>query len=331
MGLLLKIVTGIFWNSPQRRLRTFWRLLGAVLIVGLLSLVVQFLFQVWGMIPGIFFGQLQANLLTVVGVWLAARLIDRRKFSDTGIFFNRDWWVDLGFGMFLGAALMAAIFLIENASGWIEITGTFQVGGETTGFPLAILLPIVFYIWVSIGEELLFRGYLLLNLAEGFRFRYLGPRGALISAWLFTSLIFGVLHAANPNATLVSSANIALAGLWLGLAYVFIGSLAIPLGIHFTWNFFQGNVFGLPVSGTRFFETSVFAINQSGPERWTGGAFGPEAGLLGLLAIMVGMLAVVAWLRFRYGRLSLYTAMALPPLEKPARESEAVQVESVSF
>jgi len=91
------------------------------------------------------------------------------------------------------------------------------------------------------------------------------------------------------------------------------GSLAIPIGIHITWNFFQGYVFGFPVSGGRDFSTTFIAIQQGGPTVWAGGDFGPEGGLIGLLAMMLGILLVIAWVRFRYRRLRLFTAIAESP------------------
>ena len=101
-----------------------------------------------------------------------------------------------------------------------------------------------------------------------------------------------------------------MGGIFLGMGYVLTGSLAIPIGTHITWNFFQGNVFGFPVSGTTFFPVTFAAIEQSGPDAWTGGSFGPEGGLMGLLAILLGILAVAVWVRLRYGKLTLFTDIA---------------------
>jgi membrane protease YdiL (CAAX protease family) len=84
-----------------------------------------------------------------------------------------------------------------------------------------------------------------------------------------------------------------LIGLFLGLSYILTGDLAIPIGIHIAWNFFEGNVFGFPVSGVDS-HLSLIATGQTGPIAWTGGTFGPEGVLVGILAALLGMLLVYA-------------------------------------
>jgi membrane protease YdiL (CAAX protease family) len=143
---------------------------------------------------------------------------------------------------------------------------------------------------------MLSRGYQLRNVAEGLAWRWWSPRTALIAGWLLSSAFFGLLHAGNPNATPTSTAFLMLAGLFLGLGFILTGELAIPIGLHITWNIFQGNVFGFPVSGTTV-EASILAIEQRGPTLLTGGAFGPEGGISGLVALVFGSVAIWVWVR----------------------------------
>jgi uncharacterized protein len=262
----------------------------------------------------------------VLSVWLAVRFLDRRPFRDLGFRLDRGWWLDLAFGMALGAVLMTVIFLVESALGWISVAGAFETPGTGAPFALAILLPFAAFVCVGISEETASRGYQLRNAAEGLNYPVLGPRGAVLVAWALSSIFFGALHAGNPNATPLSTFNIVLAGLMLGFGYVLSGQLAIPIGLHLTWNFFQNAVYGLPVSGFGTFGASFLSAEQSGPDLWTGGSFGPEGGLLGPAAMLLGVLLIALWVRLRTGKLYLHLPIAegrRPGTSDPERETRA--------
>lgn len=324
---LLQLIKNLSYNSTQRRLRALWRLIlllvlmilsaGLVLsgVTALGSILVSSQtmdsFTFWENETGIV-TSVVTLLATFMTMALAAKVLDRRTFTDYGFHMNRRWWLDLVFGLGLGALLMVGIFLAEWALGWIEVQGSLASPAGTS-FTTAIIAMIVSFICVGIYEEMLFRGYLLRNLAEGLNFSRVDPRLALWLAWILSSLLFGFAHAGNPNATLISSINIAVAGIFLGVGFVITGELAIPIGLHIAWNFFQGNVFGFPVSGTSANTTTFIAIKQSGPVLWTGGAFGPEAGLLGLIAMAAGIFLIWVWLRRRYRQPELDSTLALYP------------------
>jgi hypothetical protein len=250
-------------------------------------------------------------LVITLSTWFFGRNLDRRTFRDFGFRFNQRWWEDLGFGLALGGALMGLIFLIEWGAGWVEITDV--LASRTGGFSFlpGFLIAFIHYLGVGISEEVWNRGYLLTNLAEGFHGKRLGASGAILLAALIQALIFGVLHALNPNASLTSTFNLFLAGIFLGLGYLLTGEMALPIGLHITWNFFQGNVFGFPVSGGGNDIVSLIQIQQAGPDLWTGGAFGPEAGLLGLGAMILGSGLIVLWVRLREGDVKLEGNLAV--------------------
>ena len=171
---------------------------------------------------------------------------------------------------------------------------------------------------VGFSEELMYRGYHLTNIAEGFNIKAIGPKYAIVIAVFLSSILFGIFHLGSPGANLISIFIIFLMAILLSIAYVLTGRLAMPIGVHIAWNLFQGNVFGFPVSGTTFAAETVtfFSIQQSGPELWTGGAFGPEGGLLGLLVIIAGIFLMVGWVRFRYGSIKLYTPVGTTTHER---------------
>lgn len=262
-----------------------------------------------------------ASLLAALAtLWLAGRFLDRRRLKDFGLRLDAGWWLDLGFGLALGAVLMAAIFIVQLGMGWVSVTGAFE-SGSGAPFWVSILTPVVLFLCVGIYEELIFRGYQIKNISEGLG-GLIGPRAAILVAWLLTSSMFSVAHIPNPNSTLISTTNIALAGLMLGAGYVLTGKLAIPIGLHITWNLFQSSVFGFPVSGIDASRATFLEVQQSGPEAWTGGEFGPEAGLLTVFATALGVILIWLWSRLRGGGGGLHLPLAEPPassVDKTAR------------
>jgi len=261
-------------------------------------------------------------LAAILTVWLAGRFLDRRPFSAFGFHLGAGWWLDLLFGMVLGALLITAVFLVELGLGWVRVTGAFETYGTNTPFAVSMLLPTAAFLCIGFYEETVFRGYQLKNAAEGLNYSVLGPRGAVLLAWVLSSVFFAVLHADNPNATPISTLNIVLAGLMLGFGYVLSGELAIPIGLHITWNFFQGAVYGFPVSGFGAFGPTLLTTEQGGPELWTGGSFGPEGGLLIPAVMLLGMSLVALWTRLRTGKVSLHTPIAEGPFrERPQRRA----------
>jgi uncharacterized protein len=330
---------GPFFDERTRRLRAPWRLLLQYLSYKIsVPLFASLLASAWllagqGAGPS---GGLDTSALSgspalpliggvaglagvLLSVWLAGHFLDRRPFADFGFHLSGGWWLDLFFGMALGALLMTAVFLVQLALGWVTVTGTFESLVPGMPFWLAVLIPAAVFLCVGFYEELLSRGYQLRNAAEGFNLPPVGPRNAVLLAWVLSSAFFGYLHATNPNATLVSTVNVALAGLMLGFGYVLTGELAIPIGLHVTWNFFQGAAFGFPVSGLRVGGATFLSLEQGGPALWTGGPFGPEGGLLGPTAMAAGIGLTALWVRLRYGRIAVHTPIAEGP--KPDRQA----------
>lgn len=323
---MLASIKNVFWNAADRRLRLPWRFAVAVIVFGIVSLAAAFslrpvLVSVFVGLQFASFGRLgtllfQTSLELVVVVlftYLVGRFIDRRRFPDFGLHLSRSWWLDFGFGLALGAALMTAIFLFELALGWIRVTGTFRTVSGLS-FAVVFCTSVLLFVFVGISEELLVRGYLLTNLAEGFRwFRWLSGDAAVAVAALCSSVIFGTGHVFNPNATLTSTFVIVLAGIMLASGYLLTGELGLSIGLHISWNLFQTSVYGFSVSGLRL-PVTVVATEQVGPRVFTGGPFGPEAGLVGVGAIAVGTAAIAWWVRSRGARLSLCSSVWTPEL-----------------
>lgn len=320
-------LTRVFWNPAEHRLRALLRL---VLFAGL---VFVFEYTAANVIVAAFGrGALQSdfNVATILlggvlpitlGVFIAVRFLDRRSVRELGILPGAGFWGDLGFGLLLGAGMQTLIFVVEYQAGWLIVTGFRSTEPSTNSFVAGFAGVTIVFVAVGFYEELLSRAYLLRNIAQGLTGRLVSPTAGLLVATVVSSAIFGALHLSNPNATLVSTFNIALAGAALALPYILTGRLAASIGMHITWNLFQGAVYGFPVSGLGI-PVTMIAVRQAGPEFWTGGAFGPEGGLVGAGAIVLMGSLVVVRERLKRGRVTLHAGLASP---RPGRRESQTQ------
>jgi membrane protease YdiL (CAAX protease family) len=179
-------------------------------------------------------------------------------------------------GIMLGLALFSSVF------GLLRLIGVAQWQGISAIFDVAPALAAS--IVAAVGEELAFRGAL---------FRILEERFGTTTALAVSAALFGLLHALNPGATAVSTLAIALeAGVLLGAAYAVTRNLWFPIGLHLGWNFTEGGIFGVSVSGGAAAK-GIFSVSLSGRTLLTGGNFGPEASLI---AIVVCLTAAVVLL-----------------------------------
>ena len=159
-------------------------------------------------------------------------------------------------------------------------------------FPFGSLINLLLFLSMAAAyEEVLLRGYLLKNLMSSMN-KYL--------ALVLVSVVFAAMHGANPNVSLIGLVNIVLAGLVLGIYYVHRRNLWLPISMHIAWNYFQGPVLGVPVSGAT--TPSILTVTISGNELITGGDFGFEASLVTTVVLLVSM--VVLHLIFRVRAIS---------------------------
>jgi hypothetical protein len=260
-----------------------------------LSVGVALLLAVLGLLLGLErlrsenLGALLFSLGNAASVVLALVLVDgrmeRRTLAQLGL--GRQGALrDLGWGLLLGTALMSAVVGVLALAGWYALVEgrpeTFQDEVRDALWWTAIFLVAGFF------EEVAFRGI-------GFRLleEWLGSAAALV----ISSAFFGLFHGDNPHVTPFATLAIAVeAGLMLGAAYMLTRSLWFATGLHVAWNWTQGSLFGVAVSGTNV--ESLLESELVGPQAWTGGDFGAEAGGVALLlGTAVGVLLLVAAVR----------------------------------
>ena len=270
----------IFKSPDKNRLRAGWRIFFHLLIMIPIGLVAgaasKVLFPFWH--GGMLQDQLISLVTITLSIFIARRWLDKRSFSSIGLKFDKKMWTDFLAGIAITFSMMGFIYLIEFSMGWLTFN-SFAWNTESASSVTLNLLG-VFFVFVLVGwnEELLSRGYQLQNLTDGLN---------LVWGVVISSAVFGILHLGNPNATWLSAVGIFFAGVFLAYGYVRTNQLWLPIGLHIGWNFFEGVVFGFPVSGLDIYRLT--RITVTGPELWTGGAFGPEAGLILLPALALGM------------------------------------------
>jgi membrane protease YdiL (CAAX protease family) len=300
----------VFWNSGERRLRALWRLLAqAAMMVGLAAVPIVVIAEPLTALHrrGLFLRSYDhdaydrvINMIVgppltaaVVGsVVMARRWLDHGRLEDLGVRLDRSWWSGLALGLGLGTALMALVFVLEYLLGWITVTGILVSNVTGVSVAFALSFSAVKVLCVGTYEEFVSRGYQLRNLTEGLTLRW----GIAIS-----SAVFAVLHVTNDNASVLSTTGLFVNSLLLATAVLVTGRLSTAIGLHIAWNFVQGAVFGFPVSGDKE-GASLVGIHQGGDAVMTGGTFGPEAGLVGILASVVGVGALFCWAHLRKGR-----------------------------
>ncbi|MBM3144950.1 MAG: CPBP family intramembrane metalloprotease [Chloroflexi bacterium] len=289
----------LFLNPDEHRPRVGWRLLAQFFIMA--AALVAFgvalspLF-VWGERWGVsllFISSLVGLGGITTSVVLARHFVDRRSFASLGLHANWEAVRDLLFGFALTAAMMGLIYLIEWTAGWLTFEGFAWEFQSPAGVVREALIMLVIFVFVGWQEELVARGYWLQNLEEGLTRSGTGSSGrGLAWAVLISSLLFSLAHYGNPAFSWAALLGLLGSGYFLAYAYIRRRNLWLPIGLHIGWNFFEGTVFGFQVSGTESYRLILQSVR--GPTLWTGGAFGPEAGLVLIPALLLGTL-VIRW------------------------------------
>jgi len=219
----------------------------------------------------------------LLGLSAGALRLEHRPLANLGLRLNGRFGMEFLLGCLMGAALLGAAALALHLAGGV----TFQ---RTPGVGLSRLLwSAWFLLGVSLFEELLFRGYLFQRLAEGM---------GLWPALLLGGAFFAVAHWGNPGMSggvkVWATLNIALAAVLLGLCWARTRSLALPFGVHLTWNWTQGSLLGFGVSGTHA-KGLLTPVLADKPTWLTGGPFGLEASLPGCAVLVIAVVALALW------------------------------------
>jgi len=279
----------IFINQEEKRLRGLFRIIITTPVVFLAYTIAE---KATNPINDEYTYTLANELLTVLlvtGILVFAIVyIDKRTLKSIGVAYSKSWSKHFGVGTLIGVSAILINYFVLYVFGYVKITDYF-FSSTNFNFWLELLGRGLGFLAVSISEELLLRGYLLVNISDGIQGKYFPNRSSVIVGLVISSIVFGLLHAFNSSASVISTTNLVFIALLFGYSYIATGSIAMPVGLHFAWNFTQAQILGLNVSGYKPL-VSFVKSTYSGNSEITGAGFGPEGGILILISVLFGLI-----------------------------------------
>lgn len=218
---------------------------------------------------------LVSAVISIVCVWLFRTQVDRRSVVSMGFVFSKNG-AHAGTGFFLGILLACAGTLALSFTGHLEWTGSVFNAND-------LFISLGLMAIVAVYEEAVFRGYILNNLLDS-----VNKWGALV----ISAAGFALAHSANPEFSFLPALNIFIAGILLGINYIYTRNCWFGILLHFSWNFFQGPVLGYDVSGVHL--QSLFQHDIKGNNLITGGAFGLEGSVIATILLVLAIAVLIA-------------------------------------
>ncbi len=221
-------------------------------------------------------------IVSLVSVSIFRRWVDRKSLASLGLEPGGHTSESIA-GLFMGPALLgisALCLLFTGHAKWTDMI--FDAQSLTISVGLLIL--------ISFGEELVFRGYILNNLLDTFKNKWI--------ALVISALLFASFHITNPGMNSLAFANLFLAGLLLGINYIHTRNLWFSFLFHFSWNFFQGPILGFNVSGLHL--PSLLQLETSGDALITGSDFGLEGSMLNTAVSLTAVLLLALAFERKY-------------------------------
>lgn len=220
---------------------------------------------------------------TLSAAYIALKVFESASFKELGLSFKGHWF-DALMGMALAVSIYAIGFVVLWQSGELVVESVhWGVQDLLYGFVLFVL--------VAVNEEVMCRGYLLGTMMRGMP----NARWARYLSLVFISLVFASMHLLNDHVTVLSFINLVLAGLLLGVTFLYTHNLAFPITFHFFWNWIQGSVLGFNVSGTEL-NTMLKLSYPKGYNIYNGGAFGFEGSIWCAILSLMALALLIYWM-----------------------------------
>jgi membrane protease YdiL (CAAX protease family) len=225
------------------------------------------------------------DFMLIIAAFITLRYLDKRPIGTLGLSISRHSGKELSIGVLLGAGAISVSCIIMWIAGAIHLTP----GNLNRAYLEAATRLLLVFLAAAAVEELVMRGYPFQAFVEG--------AGAPIAIVIF-NLIFGLGHMTNSGWSIVGIANTGVSGILMSLAYLKTRSLWTPIAIHLSWNWTQGCIWGMNVSGLPV-DSSLIETTPVGPAILSGGAFGAEGSLftLAIVTLLCLYTSKATWLK----------------------------------
>ncbi|HTK38040.1 MAG TPA: type II CAAX endopeptidase family protein [Pyrinomonadaceae bacterium] len=283
---------GVVFHNENNRLRSGWRfgifllvlILSGFLFGGLLTAIVgaETLKQSGGVPLYLFLTAIVSLIPALLAGWLCGKFLEGLPFRALGAAFSKGWLKHLAVGSAIGLLSMGLAVAIAFALGGLSFLPDPDF--DAAAIAESLFASLAVFAAAAAFEEALFRGYILQTFARA---------GLAWLAIVGTALLFTTVHLNNPNANWISTTNTALAGVWFGLAYLKTRDLWFPFGIHLMWNWVQGSIFGIEVSGLKNIASATLLKEvDRGPAWLTGENYGIEGSIACTIVIITAIAAI---------------------------------------
>jgi len=218
----------------------------------------------------------------VFGAWLCGKFFERLPFRAFGTWFTKGWLRHAVVGFVIGCGAFAIAVVVAVIFGGLS----FEVNADAAAW--SVLAALGIFALGAAFEEVVFRGYILQTFVRS---------GWVWLGILLTAVPFGIVHLGNPNASVISTLNTVLAGIWFGLAYLKTRDLWFVWSAHTAWNWMQNSIFGIEVSGLNLTGSPLLREVDRGPEWLTGLNYGLEGGI-GVMIALVAAIVITQYAPF---------------------------------
>jgi len=285
------------------KIRPIWRLFLFLSITFLINIPLQLGLQKV-LDQSLLRGCLSASiyLISVVfSLFIQIKFLDKSSFKKYGLKINKIWIQEFFMGTVISLAQLSIFFLIMYSTGNLKIVEFFTTNSSDYSFDYSFwegFFSEMFGLIIgSSVEEIFFRAFLFYIVYEALRTIKKDAAKRAFIILIAIAPLFGIAHIGNEGATTISTINLGLDAIMMCLPFLITGRLGMSIGMHFSWNLFQGAIFGFAISGN-IAKASIISVNMPN-NLLTGGVFGPEGSIIFILLDIVALMLILYWKKLK--------------------------------